>query len=56
MKIDTSLMFDPVKVGQMAEQLEQVGFDGAYSFEGQNDPFISLTAAALKTKKMQLMT
>lgn len=56
MQIDTSLMFDPVKVGHMAEQLEQAGFDGAYSFEGQNDPFISLTAAALKTKKMQLMT
>lgn len=56
MKIDTSLMFDPVKIGQMAAQLEQAGFDGAYSFEGQNDPFISLTAAALKTQKMQLMT
>ena len=56
MKIDTSLMFDPVKVGQMAEELEAVGFDGAYSFEGQNDPFISLTAAAMKTKKMELMT
>ena len=56
MKIDTSLMFDPVKVGHMAEQLEQAGFDGAYCFEGQNDPFISLTAAALKTQKIQLMT
>ncbi|KKL73524.1 hypothetical protein LCGC14_2074010, partial [marine sediment metagenome] len=34
----------------------KAGFDGAYSFEGQNDPFISLTAAAMTTEKMQLMT
>ena len=46
LKIDTSLMFDPVKVGAMAAELEAVGFDGAYTFEGQNDPFISLAAAA----------
>lgn len=56
MKIDTSLMFDPVKIAEMAGTLEQAGFDGAYSFEGQNDPFISLTAAALNTEKMDLMT
>ena len=56
MKIDTSLMFDPVKVGSMAAELEAVGFDGAYTFEGQNDPFISLAAAAMKTGRMELMT
>ena len=28
MKIDTSLMFEPVKVGAMAAQLEEAGFDG----------------------------
>jgi probable F420-dependent oxidoreductase len=56
MKIDTSLMFDPVKIAAMAGTLEKAGFDGAYSFEGQNDPFISLTAAALNTEKMDLMT
>ena len=56
MKIDTSLMFDPVKVGSMAAELEAVGFDGAYTFEGQNDPFISLAAAAMKTERMELMT
>ncbi len=56
MKIDTSLMFDPVKVASMAAELEQAGFDGAYSFEGQNDPFVALTAAAMTTKKMDLMT
>ncbi len=56
MKIDASLMFDPVKVGEMAGELEQAGFDGAYSFEGQNDPFIAIAAAAMSTEKMDLMT
>lgn len=56
MKIDGSLMFDPVKVGEMAARLEDMGFDGAYCFEGQNDPFVSLTVAALKTKEMELMS
>ena len=46
MKIDSSLMFDPVKVREMAPQLEEAGFDGAYTFEGQSDPFISVAAAA----------
>ncbi len=56
LKIDSSLMFDPVKVGDMAAELEQVGFDGAYTFEGQNDPFISVAAAAMKTTQLELMT
>ncbi len=56
LKIDSSLMFDPVKVGEMAADLEQAGFDGAYTFEGQNDPFISVAAAAMKTNKLDLMT
>ncbi len=56
MKIDASLMFDPVKVGEMAADIEQAGFDGAYTFEGKSDPFISLTAAALRTQKIELMT
>jgi probable F420-dependent oxidoreductase len=56
LKIDSSLMFDPVKVGDMSAQLEAAGFDGAYTFEGQHDPFISLAAAAMKTEKLELMT
>ncbi len=56
MKIDSSLMFDPVRVGEMAGQLEQAGFDGAYTFEGKSDPFISVAAAAMSTRQMDLMT
>ena len=40
----------------MAGRLEDAGFDGAYTFEGQSDPFISLSVAAMKTREMELMT
>ncbi len=56
MKIDSSLMFEPTRVGAMAAELEEAGFDGAYTFEGQSDPFISVAAAAMNTQKMELMT
>ena len=56
MKIDSSLVFEPAKVAAMAAQLEEAGFDGAYTFEGQSDPFISVAAAAMNTQKMELMT
>jgi probable F420-dependent oxidoreductase len=56
MKIDSSLMFDPTRVGAMAAQLEAAGYDGAYTFEGQSDPFITAAAAAMSTQKMELMT
>jgi probable F420-dependent oxidoreductase len=56
MQIDSSLMFDPVRIGAMAQELEQAGFDGAYTFEGQSDPFISVAAAAMNSQRMQLMT
>ncbi len=56
LKIDGSLMFDPARVASMAAKLEVAGFDGAYTFEGQHDPFLSLAAAAGKTERLQLMT
>ena len=56
MKIDSSLMFEPAKVAGMAAELESAGFDGAYTFEGQSDPFISVAAAAMSTSRMELMT
>jgi probable F420-dependent oxidoreductase len=56
LKIDSSLMFKPSKVGEMASELEACGFDGAYTFEGQGDPFIGVAAAAMSTSRMDLMT
>ncbi len=54
--IDASLMADPVQVRAMAAELEAAAFDGAYAFEGQHDPFVSLAAAATSTERMALMT
>ena len=56
MKIDSSLMFEPARVGAMATMLEDAGFDGAYTFEGQSDPFTSVAAAAMQTQRLELMT
>lgn len=56
MKVDSALMFEPARVAGMAGELEAAGFDGAYTFEGQSDPFITLAAAAMHTRSMQLMT
>ena len=56
MKIDSSLMFDPARVAGMASQLEEAGFDGAYTFEGQSDPFITVAAAAMNSQKMELLS
>lgn len=56
MKIDSSLMFEPARVAGMAAQLEEAGFDGAYTFEGRSDPFISVAAAAMNSERMELMT
>ncbi len=56
MKVDCSLMYEPAGVGAVASQIEEAGFDGAYTFEGKSDPFISLAAAAMTTRKVALMT
>ncbi len=56
MKIDTPLTFELAQVGDMARELETAGFDGAYTFEGKNDPFIAVAAAAMSTTKIDLMT
>lgn len=56
MKIDGSLMFEPSKIAEIAADLERAGFDGAYTFEGQSDPFIGASVAAMNTQRMDLMT
>jgi len=56
MKIDASLLFDPLRNGAMAAELETMGFDGVYSFEGPHDAFLSLAAAATSTQRLELMT
>jgi probable F420-dependent oxidoreductase len=56
MKVDASLMFDPQRNGVIAAELEQLGFDGAYTFEGPHDAFMALAVAATTTRRLELMT
>ena len=56
MKIDVALLRDARYIRKNAEEFEEIGFDGAYTLEGQNDPFIGTAAAATATSRMELMT
>tara|TARA_B110000444_G_scaffold225615_1_gene229578 strand:- start:43 stop:1059 length:1017 start_codon:yes stop_codon:yes gene_type:complete len=57
MKIDASLMVsNPLEAALRAKELEVMGYDGCYTFEGQHDPFFPLLLAAEHTKKLELTT
>ena len=56
-KIDCSMITrDPSEASEQSQQLEALGYDGAYTFEGPHDPFLPITAAALATTNLHLMT
>jgi probable F420-dependent oxidoreductase len=57
MKIDGALIGgDWTRAGEEAALLEAQGFAGAWSFEGQHDPFIPLVLAAERTETIELGT
>lgn len=56
MKLDGALVTDLTEIGAAARTLEQQGFDGLLSFEGQHDPFLQLVPAAAHTTRAELMT
>jgi len=57
MKIDAPLKeLALADVRQHAAKLEQIGFDGVWGFETQQDPFLPMLEIALGTEKMQLGT
>jgi probable F420-dependent oxidoreductase len=57
MKIDGALIgSDWTRAGEDAALLEAQGFAGAWSFEGQHDPFIPLVLAAERTETIELGT
>jgi probable F420-dependent oxidoreductase len=57
MKIDGALIGrDWTRSGEEAALLEAQGFAGAWSFEGQHDPFIPLVLAADRTESIELGT
>jgi probable F420-dependent oxidoreductase len=57
MKIDAPLMAaDLGEVAAEARDLEQLGYDGTFTFEGQHDPFFPLAFAAEHTTRLELAT
>jgi probable F420-dependent oxidoreductase len=57
MRIDAGLTITQLAdVPPKARDLEALGYDGVFTFEGQTDPFLPLVLAAEHTSRVQLMT
>lgn len=57
MKVDSALLeSDLARVGAEARRIEQLGYDGGFSFEGPHDPFFPLLMAARETRRLELST
>lgn len=57
MKIDAPLLCaNPLEARKLAQDLEARGYDGAYTFDGPNDPFLPLAIAAEHTASLHLYT
>ena len=52
----TAPMEDPRDARTVFPRLEQIGYDGAFSFEAKLDPFLPLAVAAERTRRLQLGT
>jgi len=56
-KVDVPLhAASPVDAGPAARQIEALGYDGAFGFEGPHDPFLPLVVAATATSRIELGT
>ncbi len=47
---------DPRDAGGVFRELEEIGYDGGFSFESKHDPFFPLVIAAGTTRRLQLGT
>ena len=57
MKIYTTApLEDPRKARTIYKELEDIGYDGGFSFEAKHDPFLATAVAAEHTKTLQLGT
>ena len=56
MKIDGALSMAVRGSGEEAARFERIGLDGAWSFEGNHDPFVPLTLASQTTERIELGT
>ena len=57
MKIDGALLSQKLEeVPAAVRQIEELGYDGAFTFEGPHDPFFPLVVAAQATERLELAT
>jgi probable F420-dependent oxidoreductase len=56
MKLDAMLGLDPGRAGAVAARLEELGYDGLWTPEIRNDPFLPLAVAAGSTSRVTLGT
>jgi probable F420-dependent oxidoreductase len=57
MKIYTTVPVEnPLDGGRLFRHLEDIGYDGAFSYETKHDPFLPLVAAAEQTQTLRLGT
>lgn len=52
----TAPLEDPRDAGSLFPRLEEIGYDGAFSFEAKHDPFLPLGLAADRTTRLRLGT
>ncbi len=57
MKVDRAILTQRLaEAGAEARRLEDLGYDGAFTFEGPHDPFFPLVVAAQHTERLELAT
>lgn len=52
----TAPLEDPRQARTIYRELEEIGYDGAFSFEAKHDPFVPLAVAAEHTQRLRLGT
>jgi probable F420-dependent oxidoreductase len=52
----TAPLEDPRQARTLYPELEEIGYDGVFSFEAKHDPFLALAVAAEHTEKVRLGT
>jgi probable F420-dependent oxidoreductase len=52
----TAPLEDPREVRSLFPRLEEIGYDGGFTFEAKHDPFLPLVLAAEHTRRLQLGT
>jgi probable F420-dependent oxidoreductase len=56
-KVDAAILNQTLaEAGPTARKLEDLGYDGGFSFEGPHDPFFPLVVAAEHTERLELST